>query len=176
MSANPKPRSDATLKTLPETRQDAIAEYARAHSLAETVTWLRADGLQTSPAALSRWLSWYSLREQLQKNESTVNSLLEKLRSKHPEWTPEQIQEAGQMFFTELAIEQQDVHVWRFGQQIRIKDAQLKLDQQKFRRETCELFLKWYQDEEAKRIASSNTPNAEKVEKLGQRIFGELWT
>ena len=38
-----KTRSDAKLGTLPEDRQSVIADYARTHSLAETLAWLRAD-------------------------------------------------------------------------------------------------------------------------------------
>jgi len=52
-----KPRSDAKLKTLPESRQAAIERYAAKHSLVQTVKWLRDKGLQTSRSALSNFLA-----------------------------------------------------------------------------------------------------------------------
>ena len=107
-----KPRSDSKLKTLPEDRQVVIAEYARGHSLEETVKWLSDDGLKTSAAALSEFLSWFQLRSQLQRNESTVESLLKNLQQTRPAWTPDQIDKAGQDFFSALAIEQQDSLTW----------------------------------------------------------------
>ena len=40
-SSNPmKPRADSPLKTLPEPRQDEIAEYLREHTLKDTRAWL----------------------------------------------------------------------------------------------------------------------------------------
>ena len=54
-------------------------------------------------------------------------------------------------------------------------NAQLSLDQQKFQRETCELFLKWAEDERAKAIASGASSNSEKISRLGELMFGEDW-
>jgi hypothetical protein len=107
-----KPRSDSTLKTLPAERQDAIAEYLSAHSLLETVAWLKADGIKTSRSALSEFGSWYALRQQLNQNQSTVETLLEELKRGNPGMTPEQLEQAGQLFFTTLAIEQRDSLTW----------------------------------------------------------------
>lgn len=170
-----KPRSDSPLRTLPAARQAVICDYALGHSLAETVEWLRADGLTVSSAALSGWLSSYRLAAQMQRNESTVETLLQKLQVARPDWSPEQIQTVGQSFFTALALEQQDPKQWFMIQQTAIKKEQLSLDRQKFQRETVELFLKWRQSKEAEAIASSNAPHAEKIEKLGQQMFGDLW-
>jgi hypothetical protein len=60
--------------------------------------------------------------------------------------------------------------------------AQVRLDQRgraldlaeaKFQRETAELFLKWYDDAEAKRIASGKEERSVKVDQLRQMMFGE---
>jgi hypothetical protein len=52
----------------------------------------------------------------------------------------------------------------------------LKLEQQKFQRQTCELFLKWSDNQRAKEIsAAPNTSNAQKIESLGKLMFGEDW-
>ena len=56
-----------------------------------------------------------------------------------------------------------------------VKKDEVNLTRQKFQRETCELFIKWFADAEAKKILSSNAPTADKTERLGQRLFGELW-
>lgn len=175
MSTTKKPRADSVLKTLPEDRQAAIVDYARDHSLPETVAWLRADGLRTSATALSLFLSWFGLQQQLRRNESTVEVLLQKAMTTRPDWTPEQIQQTGQAFFSALALEQQDSKIWYLTQQVGLKKEQLNLDRQKFQRETVELFLKWRQDKQAEVIASSNAPHAEKIESIGKQMFGELW-
>ena len=60
-------------------------------------------------------------------------------------------------------------------QELAVKKEALGLERQKFQRTTVELFLKWYVDEEAKKIVTLNVPNQEKTERLGQRMFGELW-
>jgi hypothetical protein len=46
---------------------------------------------------------------------------------------------------------------------------------QEFQRETCELFLKWSEDKRAQDIASAGISNADKIEQLGQLMFGEGW-
>ena len=56
-----------------------------------------------------------------------------------------------------------------------VKRDEVELTRQKFQRETAALFVKWFADEEAKKILSSNAPTADKTERLGQRLFGELW-
>jgi hypothetical protein len=53
MDTSEKPRADAKLKTLPEARQADIAEYAHAHALAETVTWLNAKGVDAFSTLLN---------------------------------------------------------------------------------------------------------------------------
>ena len=55
------------------------------------------------------------------------------------------------------------------------KERELNLAETKFQRETVKLFLDWYANAEAIKIASSNLPTADKTEQLGQRLFGELW-
>ncbi|HMJ04695.1 MAG TPA: hypothetical protein VK474_00430 [Chthoniobacterales bacterium] len=170
-----KPRPDSKLKTLPEERQEQIAEFARTHSLAQTVVWLQEDGLQTSAAALSGWLSWYLLRDQLQRNESTVDSVLNQLKTARPDLTESELFAAGQSFFSALAIEQRDAKSWKRTQDLRIKAEVLKLEEKKFQRTTCELFLAWHSDKQAREVASSGATNSEKIERLGKMLFGEDW-
>lgn len=51
----------------------------------------------------------------------------------------------------------------------------LELERQKFRRTTCELFLKWRDDDRAKSIADGPGNAEEKIQQLGQEMFGDLW-
>jgi hypothetical protein len=176
-----KPRPDSRLKTLPEERQEQIAEFAKTHSLLEVVAWLKEDGLVTSQAALSGFLSWYALRDQLKRNESTVESVLEQLKKTNPEMTETQLFAAGQSFFSALAIETQDAKTWKRTQDLRINqvraglaEKELKLEEQKFQRETCELFLKWWADQQAREVVESKATNSEKIERLRQLMFSDV--
>jgi hypothetical protein len=169
-----KARSDSRLKTLPEERQEQIAEFAASHSLAETVTWLKEDGCVTSAAALSEFLSWYLLRGQLARNESTVETVLDQLKSSRPDLTEAELFAAGQTFFSALAIEQRDAKSWKRTQDLRIKSQALKIEEQRFQRETCELFLRWSADQRANAIVEGKASNSEKIEQLRQLMFGDL--
>ena len=51
----------------------------------------------------------------------------------------------------------------------------LKLEQKKYQRSTCELFLKWFDDVRVRTILAGADSNDAKTEKLGQQIFGEEW-
>jgi hypothetical protein len=108
-----KPRPDSRLKTLPEDRQEQIAEYARTHSLADLAAWLKADGLVTSQAALSEFLSWYCFALSTEAQRIDVESVLEQLKKSDPNLTESQLFAAGQSFFSALAIETQDAKTWK---------------------------------------------------------------
>lgn len=60
-------------------------------------------------------------------------------------------------------------------QQVRLTNQGRALDlaEAKFQRETAELFLQWYDDAEAKRIAAGKEDRSVKVEQLRQMMFGE---
>lgn len=52
------------------------------------------------------------------------------------------------------------------------KEREIALAEQKFRRQTAELFLKWYDEEEARRIAAGRETKQLKMEKLIHLMFG----
>ena len=56
-----------------------------------------------------------------------------------------------------------------------LKKAKLDLDRQKYQRLTVKNFFDWYEDKTAREIATSNMSQADKIEKLGQAMFGEDW-
>lgn len=55
------------------------------------------------------------------------------------------------------------------------KDEEIALARATFQRQTCELFLKWYEDKRAVEAAAGAGDNSSKIERLGQLMFGEDW-
>ena len=53
------------------------------------------------------------------------------------------------------------------------KDRQLNLEEDRFRRQTVELFLDWFDDRQAKDIAQSAEPKEIKMDRLISRIWGD---
>jgi hypothetical protein len=133
MEMLPKPRADAKLKTLPEERQREIAEFAKTRTLAETVAWLAAGGVGVSIGAVSNFLAWYGVKEQMGKNALVMEQLLEKEGERRPELTEEKVAELGQKFFCELALERKDAKAWALTQRTGIMRAELELALQKYR-------------------------------------------
>jgi hypothetical protein len=51
----------------------------------------------------------------------------------------------------------------------------IELERQRFQRQTCELFLRWRDNDRARSIADGPGTTEEKVEQLGHAMFGDLW-
>jgi hypothetical protein len=132
METFPKPRADAKLKTLPEERQKEIAEFADTRTLTETVAWLGSGGVEVSSCALSRFLEWHRLKEQMKRNELVVEELLATQAERRPELTEERVSALGQMFFSELALEQRDPRAWSLAQRTAVRRAEVQLAFQKY--------------------------------------------
>ena len=73
------------------------------------------------------------------------------------------------------STEQTDVKLQLAGKALKQKERQIDLDEQKFRRETAGMVLKCLKDDRAKQIEAGSGTNAEKIEIMGQHIFGDLW-
>jgi hypothetical protein len=131
----PKPRRDSRLKTLPEERQDEIAEYALKHSLRQTAHWLCESGVPTSFPAVSRFLDWYKTKQTLQRLETVSDTLVSELAKEKPELPPERLHQIGNHFFTSLALAEQDHKAWYMSEQIALRNARLKLETRKFEHE-----------------------------------------
>lgn len=71
--------------------------------------------------------------------------------------------------------EQTDVKLGLEKIKVSQKGEEISLAREKYQRETCELFLKWHADKHANELASADTSNADKIEKLGQLMFGDTW-
>lgn len=52
------------------------------------------------------------------------------------------------------------------GEKQKLEAQRLALDKDRFRRQTCELFLKWYNDQQALTIAAGPGTNADKIQAL----------
>lgn len=187
-----KARGDSVLKTLPAERQASIAEHAQAHKLAETVAWLKEDGLKVSSNQVSQFLSWYVLRQQLRQNASTVEALLEDLKQEQPDITPEQLDSAGQMFFTALSLEQKDTAAFVSVRSSRAK-AILEMEKLKLRQQAEERQQKKLQFEiskhldlcaeklldaairrKAEEINTSSLSQAEKIKAMRAAAFSDV--
>ena len=142
MSATKKPRSDSVLKNLPEERQMAIFDYSHDHSEAETVAWLRADGVRTSTGSLSVFLSWFRLRLDLRKNEATINEVLAEMAAEDPGLSEDQLFKTGQRFFSALAIRTGEAGDWTSAQSAMADRERLALEHRKAEQRDREIELK----------------------------------
>jgi hypothetical protein len=58
-------------------------------------------------------------------------------------------------------------------ERLKQNERKLALEEQRFRRQTCELFLKWFDDKRAQEIADGKSAKAIKIEQLKLLMFGE---
>lgn len=86
-------------------------------------------------------------------------------------YTPEQIEAVAML----RKGDHDRVKLQQSAQSIELKRKEVALDEKRFQRTTCELFIKWADDKKVKEVIESRATNAEKIEKLGQAIFGEDW-
>ena len=161
-------------------------------TIAEVQEQLRQDGCTVSAGRLSEWWSARSsqlTQDKMLKQIVTGSQQCKEVESLFGENPPPETETLIKLvrvlimkFSTEANITPEmselvfnllkPVIKW---QELAVKKEALGLERQKFQRTTVELFLKWYVDEEAKKIVTLNVPNQEKTERLGQRMFGELW-
>ncbi len=86
-----------------------------------------------------------------------------------------QIIEVTQALASLRTADQNDVRLAQNDKRLAQKDEEIQLAREKFQRESAEIALKVLADERAKSIESGTGTNAEKIEAMGQHIFGELW-
>lgn len=176
MSATRKPRGDAKLKTLPEARQEQIAEMLAAKTLQDVKRELAQDGLQTSANALSEFWSWWQLRQQFAEKESLVEELMASFKEANPDISEEKLFEHGQTVFALLALKDGSAKDWKRVQDVRHRRQIISLERQKFQRETAEMFIKWHKDQRAIEIVNNRGLSpSQQIELLGQIMFEEDW-
>lgn len=140
-----------------------------------------------SPQTLSKFWHWYHspsqrIEREISARGSLTELIVEKLRATKPGFTEEELFSFGQRMFAERAIAMQDPAAWvatqgaqRDREKVALKEQEIELARQRFQRDTCELFLKWAEDRRAQEIAASGGTHAERIERLGQLMFGEGW-
>jgi hypothetical protein len=79
--------------------------------------------------------------------------------------------------FTMLRGSENDAERTRLqGEKQKLDASRLDLERSKFQRQTCVLFLQWYEDEKAKDVVEDRSlDNDAKTEALGRLMFGKLW-
>ena len=178
MSANKKTRADSVLGTLPEDRQEQIAEHARTHTLFETCAWLKADGLKLSSGNLSSWLSDWRLSSIFRHSESKAVQFRDWLAKAQPALNEEQLDQRAALMFQFAAVESGDAETWleiaKARQRARSDAEKLKLAREKVALDDRKLQLleqKAAQADQASKVVESKLTPAEKQQKLRQ-IFG----
>lgn len=132
-------------------------------------------GLRVQSYTLARIRTRLELAEELRAAEQTTETILKALREQSPDLTPDQLDEFGQRTFTALAIQQRDPKTFVALRRTRLLGKAQELNERRFRRETCELYLRWAANAAAERIRLSPASNHEKIEQLGRLMFGEEW-
>lgn len=185
-----KIRKDAKLKTLTPALQAQVREILSGAGItAEALARIGAElGVHVgSLRTLSEFLHWYdSPQQRIAREIETAGSVtalvMDKLRASPAPMTEAELFAMGQRVFAERAIALQDPEIWartqaagRDRERVGLKRDELELARARFQVETCEAFLKWYEDRQAREIAASGGSHADKIERLGQLMFGEGW-
>ena len=71
--------------------------------------------------------------------------------------------------------EQNDVRLKQNDKRLAQKDEEIDLERQKFQRESAGIALKVLADDRARQIEAGTGTNEEKLEAMGQHLFGDLW-
>lgn len=187
-----KPRSDSKLKNLPEDRQEQIIAWSRMPKTEECPGGLQhareqlaADGIQVSLRALSEFVSWWQLENRFSGAAARAEQFEKKLLE-NPDFSPERAREAGQALFTMEAMASGDAATFVSLESLalaqrsaktkyQLEREKLEVSKKRLQLVTCEKFLEWFKDERARQIADGSGTNAQKIEALGQAMFGEDW-
>ena len=167
--------------------------------LAFALEQLAADGLSVSIRALSEFLPWYHNRlfyeQAVDRSEQQKKRMLD--------FDPANVERAeafGDYCFLQEALAARDAETYTKVRSVRLtdqalrgkaqiekvklkqadrratqKDQEISLQTRKFQRDTCRLFVEWSENEQAKAALASGVTNADKIEALGQAMFGEDW-
>lgn len=161
-------------------------------TLAQVQEELRLDGCSVSVARLGQWWSRRQQQRQEQALLAQIASGARQIREVESSFEKNPAPQYGTLMAlfrnfvfqlttkATMAPELLDLAVALMKQvseaeKLQVKKEELRLDQERFKRETCELFLKWAEDERAKAIASGASSNTEKIAKLGELMFGGDW-
>ena len=184
MSTPKKTRGDSVLGSLTGDRQTEIAEHALAHTLKETLAWLKADGIRISSGNLSRWLSSWQLSQVFQRSEDSAQEFKTWLAKEQPALSEEQLDQRAALMFQFEAVKAGDAETWLAIASARQKGkhdaAKLALQERQFNldREKFELDVVARARESAKEIraieGNHKLSESAKITAIRQRLFGAL--
>jgi len=170
-----KPRSDGWYAGLGLDQLDAAFSWCSDVGYAQARERIKAE-LSRSPsiAALSNWYQTWPLQRAFQ----TAGSIAEQIKSALRDipslnLKPEQVDAMAQVAFKTVALQRMDLGAYAKIKVVEQRDAEQALDRERFQRETCELFIRWQEDQRARDIASSSGSNADKIAKLQALMFPE---
>jgi hypothetical protein len=101
-------------------------EYAASHSIADTVAWLKADGLRVSNRMVSEFLSWSQDQQDLDNCGATLETFEEFCRKRNPDWSPEKVRETACAFFIEQSVGRKDAKTFNVIANLALRDKEGK--------------------------------------------------
>jgi len=170
-----KAPGNSILKSLSAEKQQDIAQHAREHTLEQTREYLVSrHQITASLPTISRFLAWYEDEEQMGLMDDAVERVMDRVEARHPDWTPEKIQSAGQAYFAAYAIQQKNVRAWWQIQSLSLKEKKLALDRDKFERTHIESIVRTCKNIKVRKIAQDDKKNyTQKIAEIGQIMFGD---
>lgn len=133
-----EPRADATIKKLPEEKQEQLWALLSPQDGSEpmTLTALCAKlpdlvGLSVSLQTLSEWRSWYALRRRTERAKARAMQARIEWKQKNPDASIDELEELGQMIFTSETIEDGDLKAFAMLLRERNRSRALEHDARK---------------------------------------------
>jgi hypothetical protein len=162
----PKPKSNAKLKTLAEDAQAALyalftsTDGRKAMSQAEVAAEVeRRHGFSVSVDTVSRWQRWYPLHLRLESAKATAEQAKLEFVKENPDASPEDAERLGQYVFTSEMVENGNVKAF-------VALAKLRLEQRKVAVDERKLALLEAKEEKAKEVLGSDLSVEEQNRRL----------
>jgi hypothetical protein len=171
MSTDRKPHPSAVLKNLPEEKQFELLDYMEGtattagHTYKATLAWLQEAGITTWPSGLCEFRRWYRHRRRMRQNEATSLETVKECVERGWIKTRKEEEEAGQLFFNQLTLADEDAKAWVMVQGVSLKRDRLALEERK---------LKLMEDRHAqtKEIVNNTQMTTEQKEERIRQIMG----
>jgi hypothetical protein len=89
--------------------------------------------IKISLGDLDQWLFLHRLGRVMRENAATVEAMVHGLRRIKPDWTEEDLQAAGQFFFSAMAVRVKDPRIWVMIQRLALQRDQLAFSRERFK-------------------------------------------
>ncbi len=190
-----KPRPDSKLDFLPEDQDEQLMEWILGRVPYRTIVERMKEeyGVSTSIRAISEyWQKWGAEHWKNRRHNALqmAKDVVEDARSNPGMFDEAALHAIEQKVFAlamdptssakelkglvQLLVKHEQNELRE--RSLQVSENRLALAREKFRRETCELFVQWYDDKRASEIVDNTGLSIEqKTEHLGKLIFGEDW-